>query len=77
MGSKDFDLVAQQYIEISRYSVTPDSLIYTAVYVPFMDMKKCKLRIFLFSRKIFLPKSNDNSPPYEIYRNNKSTIETI
>lgn len=58
-----------------RYSALLDSLIYTFVYVPILEMKKCGLRKFLLS-SIFQLKGNHNTPSYEVHREDKRRIKT-
>lgn len=53
-------------------------LIYTIVYVPIIEMRKYRSRIFLlFLKKVCHLKSNHNTPSYEVYRKNESKNRTI
>ena len=51
MGNKDFVFVTKAlFVPVPchpcRLSVTLDSLIYTFIYIPFMDMEKCRFKMF-------------------------------
>lgn len=77
MNSTDFDLVAKQYLEISRYSVVlgrQSDLYFINCSVYWIRKMQIENFYFLF----FSTKQQSEQPStFEIYRKNKSKIEAI